>query len=186
MELSIRELRIEDVPKLYRMYASLSEETKRFFHHPLFLGASCVWRVLAQAALIISTVRPLRGALLRAFPFPVFLPLVAVTERGELAGFAFLKMRDYLPSQSPSAELGVVVSDPFQNRGLGSRLIKRLLELARRGGIREVFLSVLPDNSRAIHLYRKFGFRFVGEASDYWRGRRLRAMVMRLSLGSAR
>lgn len=181
----IRELRTRDLPKLYRMYGSLSEETKRFFHPPFFLRPSCVWRALAQVALVLSTIGPLREALLRTFPFPVFLSVVALSERGELAGFAFLKMRDYLPSRRPSAELGIVVSDPFQGRGLGSRLVEEVLRLARGRGVREVVLSVLSDNVRAIRLYRKFGFEFVGEAEDYWRGRRLKAKVMRLRLDAA-
>lgn len=185
MGLLVRELRTEDVPKLYRMYRSLSEETKRLFHHPLFLGLSCVWRVLAQVALVLSTIGPLRGVLLRTFPLPVFISVVALSERGEVVGFAFLKMRGYLPRRRPSAELGVVVSDPFQGRGLGSRLVEVVLRLARERGVGEVLLSVLPDNVRAIRLYRKFGFEFVGETTDYWRGRRLRAKVMRLRLGKA-
>ncbi|MCX8204647.1 MAG: GNAT family N-acetyltransferase [Candidatus Nezhaarchaeota archaeon] len=178
----IRELRTGDVPKLYRMYGSLSEEAKYFFHPPFFLKTTCAWRGLAQTALVLSTIKPLRELLLRLFPFPAFLPIVAVDRRGEVVGFAFLKIRSLLPSREPSAELGVVVSDPLQGRGLGSRLIEELLKIAARRGIKEVFLSVLPDNVRAIHLYEKFGFRFIGETVDYWEGRRLKAKVMKLSL----
>jgi ribosomal protein S18 acetylase RimI-like enzyme len=48
----------------------------------------------------------------------------------------------------------------FRNRGIGTRLIRALLDRARRAG-RPVGLNVIRGN-RALSLYRQLGFRVVG------------------------
>jgi len=59
---------------------------------------------------------------------------------------------------------GPTLADGWQNRGLGSRLLPPLWEIARRFGRSRVILwgGVLADNSRAIRFYEKNGFRHVG------------------------
>jgi putative acetyltransferase len=56
------------------------------------------------------------------------------------------------------AELGITVHDDYQNLGLGTELLRHLLEIARKKGLRKIFLLVNTDNERAIHLYKKVGF----------------------------
>lgn len=53
------------------------------------------------------------------------------------------------------AELAVVVADPWQHRGLGPLLARRLLAAARRRGVREIGMTVLADNDPALHLVRR-------------------------------
>jgi ribosomal protein S18 acetylase RimI-like enzyme len=57
------------------------------------------------------------------------------------------------------------VSDEFQNRGLGSLMMKHVIAVARRLGRRRMILSggTQATNARAIHFYQKHGFRKVGE-----------------------
>jgi RimJ/RimL family protein N-acetyltransferase len=57
-----------------------------------------------------------------------------------------------------SAEVALVIADEFQHRGLGTMLLKRLTEAARRVGIGEFEASVLADNSAMLAVFHGAGF----------------------------
>lgn len=55
--------------------------------------------------------------------------------------------------------LGMMVHDAYQGRGLGKKLMAAILDLADNWLLLDrVVLEVFPDNERALHLYRSFGF----------------------------
>jgi GNAT superfamily N-acetyltransferase len=60
------------------------------------------------------------------------------------------------------------VADDFQAKGLGSALMKRLIEIAKTLGRRRMVLwgGTQATNDRAIHFYHKHGFRTVGEFQE--------------------
>jgi RimJ/RimL family protein N-acetyltransferase len=53
-----------------------------------------------------------------------------------------------------SAEIAVVVGDPFQGDGLGSALVQRLVAAARERGVDRLTATVLADNAAAKALLR--------------------------------
>lgn len=61
----------------------------------------------------------------------------------------------------------VYVSESDRRRGLGAAILSRVLESCARSLFKHVLLCVAPDNSAAISLYSKFGFRKVGQMSTY-------------------
>lgn len=50
------------------------------------------------------------------------------------------------------AELGLVILDDWQNRGLGRILLRETLRAAERNGIRQFRAEVLAENRRMLHL----------------------------------
>lgn len=50
------------------------------------------------------------------------------------------------------------VHGDFQNNGLGSMLLKNVLDILTEKGYTEFTIGVEDDNDRAFHIYRKFGF----------------------------
>ena len=60
------------------------------------------------------------------------------------------------------ASLGIAVVQEYWNTGLGTVLINGAIDLARKAGYEQLELGVFSDNSSAIHLYQKLGFREVG------------------------
>jgi len=68
------------------------------------------------------------------------------------------------------ADLGITVHDDYQNMGLGTTMIKHLLDIARKKGLKKVYLLVNTDNSRAIHTYEKCGFQIEAKLrKEYYR-----------------
>ena len=65
--------------------------------------------------------------------------------------------------QSGKAELGVVVADHCQGRGLGTELVRRLLQIARTEKIRCVEAHILRENDPMLALAKRFQFDCVSD-----------------------
>lgn len=80
--------------------------------------------------------------------------------------------------------LNVCVDPSEQGQGLGRRLMKRLLDLARWHRCERVFLEVRPSNPRAIALYHDLGFNEIGRRPRYYPAKNGRedALVMAIEL----
>ncbi|MEM3577416.1 MAG: GNAT family N-acetyltransferase [Candidatus Bathyarchaeia archaeon] len=58
--------------------------------------------------------------------------------------------------------LGIIVKDGFRDVGIGTEIMKTLIEKAREMGLKVLTLSVFASNKRAIHVYEKVGFAVTG------------------------
>ena len=56
------------------------------------------------------------------------------------------------------AEFALLVRDDWQGRGLGTEVLRRIVDVARREGMRRVIATMLPDNGAMIHVATKLGF----------------------------
>jgi len=64
---------------------------------------------------------------------------------------------------------GITVHDDYQNHGLGTIVTRHMIEVARRMGLKKLYLRVQTDNERAIHVYEKCGFHIEGKLEmEYW------------------
>lgn len=92
--------------------------------------------------------------------------LVAL-HQGEVVGSANLEQYPRV-RRSHCGAIGMGVAVAWQRRGLGTRLLAELLEVADNWmNLRRVELTVYTDNEPAIALYRKFGFVEEGRLHDY-------------------
>src|ERR687896_808434 len=64
-----------------------------------------------------------------------------------------------LPDRPATAEMAIVVGDPWQGQGLGRELAQRLADAARAAGIRRFAATMLGDNEAARRLMRTFSRR---------------------------
>ena len=62
-----------------------------------------------------------------------------------------------------AAECAFTVEDDFQGRGIGTRLLEQLVELAGQVGIQEFVAEVLPENRNMLVVFRDAGFDVVRE-----------------------
>ena len=58
-----------------------------------------------------------------------------------------------------TAEVAVTIADAWQGCGLGRLLLERVVDAARRNGVRRLIGDVLAANARMLALARRFGFR---------------------------
>lgn len=78
--------------------------------------------------------------------------------------------------------ISIAVLPEHRRRGIGSELLRRVIEEARRdAGVVSVYLEVRVSNEPAIRLYEKFGFRKARIIRGYYRdGEDAYVMVLRI------
>lgn len=66
-----------------------------------------------------------------------------------------------------SGELGIVVEQAHQGQGIGTEIIKRLIEWCKENGYTtRIQLDTRCDNEKAVELYQKFGFEIEGRIKN--------------------
>ena len=84
--------------------------------------------------------------------------------------------RYVLGEDGNSAEFAMVVTDAWQRRGLGLRLLERLAAVAADAGVRELGGITLATNTPMIRLARRLGFTVAAEPGD-WTVKRLHRLL---------
>ena len=82
--------------------------------------------------------------------------IIAVESDGTIIGDGILELGSRRISHV--AELSISVCKDYWGKGVGSTIMRMLIEEAKERGITKVNLKVRSDNERAKALYRKFGF----------------------------
>lgn len=138
--LTIRPIRPEDAQAEAAFVRDLSDEAKRF----RFMGS-------------VAELSPEMLAQFTQIDYRREMALVAVIERDgkpEQLGVA----RYTINPDNTSCEFAIVVSDRFQTRGLGTRLMKALIDAARQHGLSRITGTVLRDNAPMLKLMEELGF----------------------------
>jgi RimJ/RimL family protein N-acetyltransferase len=64
----------------------------------------------------------------------------------------------YIVFEPGRAEMAFVVIDTWQGRGVGSVLMRNLINIASIAGLNELTAEVLPENTAMRKVFGKFGF----------------------------
>jgi GNAT superfamily N-acetyltransferase len=139
----IRPIRPDDDHALVEAFHHMSPQTiyQRFFAALPELTPDMAWRFshvnyTNRMALVAET----------ADSDPPQLMAVGRYERTPRSG------PDESNQDSDTAELGLVVLDEWQGRGLGRILLRQILAVAARNGITRFTADILADNRRMLHL----------------------------------
>jgi len=90
---------------------------------------------------------------------------IAVFQGNKLVGDAKIVRN---PGRSfTTGTFGIAIIDGYRDVGLGTEMMKIILEKAKEARYRMVILNVYADNLRALHLYEKFGFVKAGTIPKY-------------------
>ena len=95
-------------------------------------------------------------------------------EPGRIVGVGRI-VRD---SSRTEADLAVLVSDAFQRRGIGTPLVRKLIDFARDEKLRLLTASVLSDNQPMQTLLERHGFRFGDDSGSLLDGVREGGLVL--------
>lgn len=141
---TIRPICPDDEQRMIRFHRGLSERSvyMRYFTS-LSLGSRTAHSRLAR----ICYADPQRETVLVAVAADGFAgeQILAVGRLSKLA-------------DSSHAELAMLVLDEFQRQGLGTELLRRLIEAARNQQIKSLEAEMLRDNTTMQTLSKKFGF----------------------------
>lgn len=81
----------------------------------------------------------------------------------EIAGYAVL-----MPALDEVHLLDISIAKAFQRKGLGEKLLREMLALARERKFERMILEVRRSNFAASALYRKLGFAEIGVRRGYY------------------
>ena len=138
--LTIRPIRSEDAESEASFVRELSEETKRF----RFMGA-------------VSELSPEMLVRFTQIDYRREMALVAIADLpsgSKQVGVA----RYVINPDRQSCEFAIVVSDTIQHQGLGTRLMKALMDAARDHGLTRIEGTVMRDNDQMLALMDELGF----------------------------
>ncbi len=107
-------------------------------------------------------------------------PVIVAEARGERVGWGSLNAFNPRKAYDYVADFSVYVERGWRGKGVGSRLLTRLIELARELGYHKLVLSAFPSNAGGMALYQKLGFRTVGTYREQGRldGRWVDTIIM--------
>jgi phosphinothricin acetyltransferase len=88
--------------------------------------------------------------------------IVAEAARGAPVAWASLNVFNPRRAYDHVADISVYVDRSWRGRGVGRRLLERLVELGRELGYHKLVLSAFPFNRAGLALYERCGFREVG------------------------
>jgi acetyltransferase len=143
--ITVRPIRPEDEPLMAKFHRTLSDRSVylRYFHMERLSTRVAHERLIQKC--FIDYDREL--ALVADFEN-------ADTGQHELLGVGRLTK---MPGEE-TAEVGVLISDAYQNQGLGTELVRRLIVAARNEKLRRIVANILPENAGMRALADKLGF----------------------------
>ncbi len=88
--------------------------------------------------------------------------LVACDEKGDLIGFGFLRPYSPSPTLSKTALISYFLAPEWTGHGIGTELLERLKQGARRKGLRNLLASISSRNEGSLRFHARHGFRECG------------------------
>ncbi len=137
----LRPIKPEDEPLENNLWKTFSDETQRFrFFSPM--------RTWSHVTLVRYT----------NIDYDREIAIAGIlTEQGEKKMIGVVRMI-MEPPDFETAEVAIVIGDPWQGLGLGSKMVDCIIEIAKDKNLETVYGLILRDNDRAIKLFKEKGF----------------------------
>jgi acetyltransferase len=146
---TLRTLRREDVDIEAAFLSGLSPESR---HNRLLGGMIKITREYLER---LTTVDFSRDMALAA--------VLMLQDREVLIGVA----RYVLETNDRACEFALVIADAWQGRGIGRRMMEKLIGVARGRGLARIYGDVLSTNRHMLDFCRKLGFTFHRNLEDH-------------------
>ena len=142
---TIRPIRPEDEPTMVKFHSTLSEDSVRLrYFHPMKLGMRVAHERLTRVC-FNDYDRELALVADRRDPQTKEREILAVARMNKIPGLN-------------EAEFALLVSDRWQNRGLGTQMLSMLIQVARDEKLSSLNADILPENTEMQRVCRKLGF----------------------------
>ncbi len=148
---AIRPIRPEDEPMMVRFHEMLSDRSVHFrYFHMMHLSQRVAHERLARVCFVDYDREMVLVVEAKGADGP---EIIAVGRLTKLHG-------------ENEAEFAVIVSDRYQSQGLGTELVRRLLDIARDEKIGRVTGQILPENRGMQAICRNLGFHTAYDAAE--------------------
>jgi acetyltransferase len=145
MPITIRPIRPEDEPLMVKFHSALSEESVHF----RYFGLVKLEQRIAHERLTRICFND----------YDREIAIVAIRRSLESKEEEIIGVGRLIKVHGANeAEFAIVVSDACQGQGLGTHLLKLLLEIGRQEGIELIFGHILPDNYAMQRVCKTLGF----------------------------
>jgi acetyltransferase len=145
LKLQLEPIRPEDEPLMVEFHKSLSEQTvyQRYAQH-----YNLEQRITHDRLSRVCYVDYDRKIVITAGvsdPSDSSRKIIAVGRLGKIRG-------------TNDAKVAILVADSYQDQGVGSALLTKLIEIAKEEKIDRIIASVLPENKKMLSFCERFGF----------------------------
>lgn len=145
--IALRLMKVSDTEQLIKLFYQLSPESRwRRFH---MITDNLPLAEIRRRARELADVDNQRMA-------GAVVALAGEGEASEIVGVVRLARPPGEPN-AVEAEAAIVVRDDYQGKGIGTELLRRMVPLARRMGVKRILAVFQPDNDIAIRLFRRLG-----------------------------
>ena len=72
-----------------------------------------------------------------------------------------------VPTDDNKVDLTIFIHQDYQNRGIGQEMMRIIIEYCKKAGFVGISLVTERTNARAIHVYKKVGFKVVAPYYEY-------------------
>lgn len=146
---------LTDTEMLWEMFSTLSKESLAFLVHPFPRERIEGWTSNIDYSKNLT-----------------ILASIEENRKERVIGSSSLKFHSQ-KSTRHKAVLGITVHDDYQNQGLGTLMVKHLIGISLKMGLKKIYLRVDTENSKAIRVYEKCGFKIEAklEKEDYVDGK---------------
>ncbi|MDP1544559.1 MAG: GNAT family N-acetyltransferase [Anaerolineales bacterium] len=142
----LRPMTADDEKCLQEFYSAVSEDDMRYFRH-----------YVKDSSLIHEWCQSL--------DYDKILPILALV-KDHAVGSASLHFGD--GPHRHVAEVRLFLAKDFRKRGLGMKMIKALIELARKQGLSILQAEVIAEQTRVVKAFEALGFKSQATLDDYF------------------
>jgi len=142
----LRPMVADDEPRLMEFYSAVSEEDLRYFRH-----------YVKDPAIIREWCEHL--------DYSKTLPILALA-KDRVVGSATLHF-----CEGPKRHVGEVrlfLSKDFRQRGLGVKMLRALIDLARKQGLGILMVEIVADETKVVKAFETLGFKTQATLDDYF------------------
>ncbi len=95
--------------------------------------------------------------------------MIVAFDEGELIGTGAVSVVSGKPRFAHRKDIAISVRKDYWGKGIGTGIMKILMDFARKSGAEVLELEVRSDNEAAISLYKKFGFEKIGTNEKFFK-----------------
>jgi acetyltransferase len=142
---TVRPIRPEDEEKLVAFHRTLSEESVYLRYASMLQYSQRIAHERLARLCFIDYAREMALVAERPHPDPAQRQIVAIGRLVRLYGGA-------------EGEFAMLVADRYQNQGLGTELLRRLIDVGRDWGLERIVADILPQNVAMQRTCKQLGF----------------------------